>query len=310
MQITEKTEAASALELKPLRGGKRPAAPIPARASDKQSGVGGRFVKDTIVGNFDKHFTYEEIPTDRLLIDQRYQRPFKPMWASVLAHNWNEDKTLPFVVSLRDNGNYYVLDGQQRHGALQMMENPPETVYAKVFRNLSLKEEADLFYSLGTDHFNLTTGAKFKAALVGEQPWAISLYRAANEAGYKEIKSYPGVNNLTAISKAREILERRGEFLITRILKITRTAWPESENSARSDILQGLEAFFIRYPTANDQRVTQQLRLNFDSPRDLEHTAHGYAKTLRKSIGPAMGYTIYDFYNKLLRTNRLSDWVW
>lgn len=279
----------------------------PPRLSDTEPGKSGQFVKEPIIGNFTSHFTYEMVPTDKLLIDARYQRDPIKSWISVLAHSWNEDKNNPFVVSLRSNGNYYVMDGQQRHGALQLMENPPDQVFAKVFRGLSVEQEADLFVSAAEDRKGLTTEARFKASVQANHQWAVAIQRAANEAGFR-IGAKGAQNNIAAIAAAREIYRRRGEPFLGRVLRIIHQAWPDQSNAARSAVLYGLEYFLVKFPDAENRRLITALAST--SPSRIEATGHGYAETLNSSLNPATGYAIFATYNHGLRTNKLQNWSW
>lgn len=285
----------------------RTAQPVRARASDTDEGAKGAFIKEPIIGDFSSHFKYEYVPVDKLLVDGRYQRDAIPEWQSQLAHSWNEDKNNPFIVSLRENGNYYVMDGQQRHGALQLMSNPPDVVFAKVFSGLTLEEEADLFVSAAEDRRGLTTYARFRAALTAGHEWAVAVHRAAEAAGFK-VGSKGANNNISAIAAARDIYRRRGEPFLTNILRTVGAAWPNQPNSARSGVVYGMEYFMVKYPTADNRRLI--IALSGTSPTRLEATGHGYAETLNSSINPAIGYAIYKVYNHNLRTNQLPAWSW
>lgn len=279
---------------------------VPRRRSEVDSGRGGQFVRDVIHGNFTSHFRYGYVPVEKLLIDSRYQRNRIESWISILAHSWNEDKNNPFVVSLRSNGNFYVMDGQQRHGALQMMDNAPEEVFAKIFEGLTLAQEADLFVSAAEDRRGLTTETRFKAALEAQHPWAMAVERAATAAGFR-VGSKGAQNNISAIASAREIFRRRGEPFLERVLRIVNQSWP-NQNAARSGVLYGLEYFLVKFPDADIRRLV--VALSATSPTRIEATGHGYSETLNSSINPATGYAIYAIYNHGLRTNKLAAWSW
>lgn len=187
------------------------------------------------------------------------------------------------------------------------MDNPPDLVFAKIFTGLSVVEEAGLFASLQTDRKLLTPLALFKSSLKAKYTWAVAINHAAEMAGMSIGKSL-AKGNVTAVDTCKQIYTRRGEWMLTRILGIVNSAWPDNINPARSTILCGLEYFLLRFPDVDTNQLVKAL-IN-TTPKRLDVTAHGYAETLQSSMIPATGYAIYAAYNKGLRTNKLPSWDW
>ena len=83
------------------------------------------------------------IPVKMLRIDHdMYQRPLQKNFKYILD-NWDNDKCDPITVNYRNDGYYYVINGQHRTEAAKakgIMQ-----IVCDVFVGLSLKEEAELF---------------------------------------------------------------------------------------------------------------------------------------------------------------------
>lgn len=83
------------------------------------------------------------IPVKMLRIDhEMYQRPLQKSF-KYLLDNWDSDKCDPITVNYRSDGFWYVINGQHRETAAEMLGITQ--IVCDVFVGLSLKEEAELF---------------------------------------------------------------------------------------------------------------------------------------------------------------------
>lgn len=264
------------------------------------------FAKHIIQGDFTPKSTFEWVPTDRLLVDVLYQRNLEKSRVSVMANNWNQSLAGVIMVNLRDNGNYYVMDGQHRHAALQLMENTPEKVWCEVFRGLTPEQEAKHFADQEKRR-NLTTGARFKARVASKDITALEIVEAVTDAGLTvNYMAGPIPGNLRAYGTLTEIHRRRGKHGLARILKTVAGAWPHSEYQGSRPILNGLETFFAKYgDKVNDERLISTLSLT--EPHIIVAQAHSITATLSSQISPAITSIIRSLYNKSLRKNRLPE---
>lgn len=116
-----------------------------------------------------------------LAVDHNYQRHLDKKSVEQKADPATFDRKAlrGLVVAYRDDGKYYILDGQTRHEMMQqkqvssLLENP-QWVLCEVHDDLTRKEEATLFPKLN-NFKNVTPTAKFKANLAagGEREKAI-----------------------------------------------------------------------------------------------------------------------------------------
>lgn len=83
------------------------------------------------------------IPVKMLRIDhEMYQRPLQKSFKHLLD-NWDSDKCDPITVNYRNDGFYYVINGQHRTEAAKT--KGINQIVCDVFVGLSMKEEAELF---------------------------------------------------------------------------------------------------------------------------------------------------------------------
>lgn len=270
--------------------------------------VKGRFLPDVIKADFNRRSVYEWVPTDEIYVDPIYQRDLNKSKVSKFAHNWDNDLVGTFVVNKRDDGHYFVVDGQHRHAAIQRIENYPSHIYCEVFTNLSPQEEADLFYKLDTQRDNLTPAARFKALLAAGNVAALEIKAAAEETGFsadpEKIHTH-GVHNLRAFNTLLDIYHRVGRAGIHRILKVCHDSWPDRKDAGAEAILRGLELFFARYPETDDKRLINILSIT--SPIVVISTARRIQEDLSSVIYSAVAQTIRGLYNKRL-IHKLPNW--
>ncbi len=91
-------------------------------------------------------------------------------------------------------------------------------------------------------------------------------------------------------------------------MHIVAEAWPNSKHVGNADILSGLEAFFYRFPSANDNHLIDVLT------RTTPILIYQEAKFARgvtfrsHKVWDEIARVIYNLYNKGMRGNRLPDW--
>lgn len=272
-----------------------------ARLGTIQRREGGKFVADKITATFEPvNYKFSWVPTDALMVD-KYQRKLQKPKIIRMAHNWDQNKLGLFVVNHRTaSGQYFVIDGQHRHAAMQLIEDYPTHVYCQVFDNLTYEQEARMFHDLDTQRDNLTPGARFTALLEAKDAIALGIKEVAEETGYNVTYSdSPAVNNLRAYKTLQDIYRRVGPRGLTRILVTTRIAWPNKSEATSEPMLRGLELFFSRFPNVDDRRLIKVLSAT--SPMYVIGTARRIQEDLSSVIYTAMAQTIRGIYNKGLR---------
>ena len=91
------------------------------------------------------NYEYKWIPVKQLKVDQYYQRYVVQSRIDKIIANWNYDLVNPPKVSMRDDGSYFIFDGQHTVVAYKEHEGDDALIYCKVFRGLTRHEETELF---------------------------------------------------------------------------------------------------------------------------------------------------------------------
>ncbi len=123
------------------------------------------------------------IALDRLVIDDRYQRPLGPgSWRSIetIAANFQWSRFAPVLVAPVDDGRFAVIDGQHRVHAARLcgIATVPASVVC-----IPLEAQAQAFAWVNRQAIRVNHWEVFKAALAAGDDWAVRADAAVSAAG-------------------------------------------------------------------------------------------------------------------------------
>lgn len=125
-------------------------------------------------------------PPAALAIDPVYQRSMENSSSQALvrriAQHWNWDLCQPLVVSRRDGGEMFVIDGQHRLAAAQL-RNDISVLPCVVTQFACVADEAASFVHLNQQRRPLTAVDLFKAALASGDQESVAIATAMEAAG-------------------------------------------------------------------------------------------------------------------------------
>lgn len=126
-----------------------------------------------------------DIDKHKLRVDQSYQRDsVKPQKVLELARAWSWIACNSITVGLRDDGTYWVLDGQ--HRLLAALKRPDITkLPCRVFRVKSTKQEAEAFLRTNTNRKPISALDRHKARLTAEDDISQAIESTLAATGYK-----------------------------------------------------------------------------------------------------------------------------
>lgn len=169
------------------------------------------------------------IKIERLVVDDTYQRDLKPgNWAAIkrIAENFKWSRFSPVFIAPIEGGLYAIIDGQHRTHAAAMCG--VEAVPCQIVQ-MTPSEQAESFAAVNGMVTKITTWNLFKAALAGQEAWAVEAAQAVEAAGCQLMTSNasqqrkrPG--QIYGPSTIRKIIEDRGAEKVTRALSILKNA--------------------------------------------------------------------------------------
>ncbi len=161
------------------------------------------------------------------------------------------------VVSLRDDGLYYVVDGQHRIRALQQAGHNEKQILCEVQEGLTEKEEAALFLKLNNGRKAVAAYDKWKAELVARDPSALEIQKIVSAAGLRVTKA-PGKNNICAVNALRSVHHSKKN--LPSVLSVL-SNWAEEDTSLyEGQLIKAMAEFLALYPNADRKLLVKKLQ--------------------------------------------------
>lgn len=223
--------------------------------------------------------------------DHSYQRPLDEEKAQRIADNLELDRIGVAEVSLRKNGEVYVLDGQTRLQALRMAGHAELPVLCLVHEGLSVEEEAIWFLKLNNGRTAVEAMAKFKARLKGKEPVALEINTVLKSVGLYASPS-PGGKSVCAIQAVEWVHLHRKNLAATLTALL-----PLSERKERAFdgfLLRSVAIFLAEYTEADPSVLAQKIRT--EEPIDIIGLIKKEARDYPRWVAQCL--VLRRFYNK------------
>lgn len=139
----------------------------------------------------------EIVKLDDLHVDESYQRAIKMNLVQTIYNEWRDEACGIILVSRREDGSLWVVDGQHRVAAAKLLEM--ETLPARIVEGHSAAEEALLRIQTNRKR-NETPAERFKAQLIAKFPDAVGIVRMLKSYGAKLALEGTKADAITCIS--------------------------------------------------------------------------------------------------------------
>lgn len=214
-----------------------------------------------------------EIPLTSLKIDhEMYQRPTQKH-VRTIAKNWNFSKCDPLIVNYRNDGFFYVIDGQHRTEAALM--RGIESLVCRVFVGLSVKEEADLFTEQNEGTKKLTPFDTFKANICRGEITDTQIKEVCDAHGIKVEKSN-SIKTLKSVTTARQIIQRHGKENFEWVISFLEDAgWNAYKDTYKDGFLASVNN--VKNSYSNDITYVREKLINIfrtSSPKEVQAVAN------------------------------------
>lgn len=247
-------------------------------------------------------FDYRFIDPKLLRADKSYQREIDTARVNNIVKNFNPNIFNEPKVSKRNDGYYYVFDGDHSIAAHQIVYGKDAPIKCKVFYGLTPEDEMKLFVQQNGISKTPTKLEKLRALHNHNDPEVEEMVECANIAGVKiDFTSWPGEYKIAAVETAFSLFRSVGRTNFINILSAIRSIWLGSPESFSRGILNG---FGYLYKHCADQ--FQQ--------NDMIASMKGYpvsklderARVLSGNQSKRYAIAIAEVYNKRKKTRRIS----
>ena len=238
-----------------------------------------------------------------------YNRGINRTHVNGIKRNFHDDMVQPAIVSFRD-GKYYIIDHQHQSQAIYERNgsDPNTPILCKVLTGLTYEQEADLYYRLNTGSKPLKFSDKIVGLIEAKDPKALEFRDTVESCGFIVGGDYS--NSLRALKVAWSIFNRDGgKETLTEILSLVNTCWPNDRNSAKADIISGIDMFLRFHGSDGEYRRSTFIKnLSRQDPKDVVDQGILYYKRMNSRSYPKQ-YCIYslivEHYNYALKRHRL-----
>lgn len=252
------------------------------------------------------HTTYtnprlEHISPADIAVDERAQRALNPRHKDTLASGFNPLKVGSVIISERDNGDWYIMDGQHRCRAA-VDSGYTGTVPAVIHTGLSVEDEADLFLSLNESKL-VQPLDKFRARVTAGRTLAVNVNNIVRNVGFNVGQTGASKRSIGAVGALEKIYTSYGAYALTSTLIAVNEAWPELPTNARSArMLEGVGFMVGAVPGVAVRRLASKLRAT--SAGNIIADVDFLADLHKRPKGKTMGDVLIALYNKGLKKDQ------
>lgn len=259
--------------------------------------------------------TRKKIRISELEIFPAAQRKLNEQWAKDIAGAFDPDAVGTFIVSER-NGHLYVMDGQTRKRAFEILGKPDALVECLVYTGLTIEEEAALFIKHNTSRA-VKAFDKFRVRLTAQEPDALAITKICKAFGLVIKEGANQVNATSAVASLEKVYSGKvlrgkkldGPTLLETTLSYLYEAWNGEKDAYNGQIIVGLAAFLGRHGESIDRlRMVRQMQRYTGGPSGLIRNARSIQEIRRMQPTHAIASIFVDIHNKGMRSNHLEEW--
>lgn len=255
-----------------------------------------------------------------------YQRDLDRTNIESIKREFDINRLGVLKVALRDDGYYYLIDGQHRYVAIVELFGEGVLIACEVVDNsadylnkvsnekntkneeqelTSEEVEARLFSTQYENTKRLTAQELFKANVVGKCKRELELIEVAEKYDFRiNYETHPTVRNnvIICLNEIVKVYDRFGLDAIDEILFVERAAYDGDGRALNSKMIKALASFINKYKDLYDRKKLIQKLRSFNVPDEIK-LASEYAtrtKLSSKPVSPekALVEAIVNAYNK------------
>ncbi len=238
-----------------------------------------------------------------------YQREFYETRVRRMVADWRPLDANHLILSLRENGEYYCIDGWHRKTAIERLAGRvPQQADAIVWHGLSVMEEAEKFYRPQSPENRkaLIPDEIHHAATFAGDPRALRIQAILDATGFRVGKAGDdeSTTRINALKHLYDAEARYGPTTLELALDFIRSTW-RSTTPPEASLISGTAMFFSMFPQAKPKDVAKK-----PSKVPLEYwvdQARERGNHLRLNRPEGVASLLHDEHNRSVRSNRLRD---
>lgn len=226
------------------------------------------------VNNMGKHpnwpCSFAYIATDLCFIDHEFQRPPDREWVKRTANEFDPELFGVVIASLRSNGMFSLMDGQQRWLVLRDLGITDLPAY--IHTGKTREEESRIFVAMNFDRKMVNAWYHYRALRFAGDERILDVENIVQSAGFvvgsKAGKSDAIIQSPSALMSIYDGRDARstlpGPEVLTRTLQIIDGAWgadmaPGWKQAKSSAMIRGVARWVSLYPKADPKIVAETL---------------------------------------------------
>ncbi|MFW0790849.1 DUF6551 family protein [Gordonia sp. CPCC 205333] len=199
----------------------------------------------------------ETVPTTDLKIDPQAQRTLNEKRAQKLAEEFIPEAVGTIIVSERDNGDKFIVDGQHRWRASQLLGR--DSVVCEIHHGLTQTEEAILFLIKNRESSKPSAIDEYQIGLTGGIPLFVDTEKILKSHGLS--MGTTSVNTVGAVNGVLRITDKYGPDVLHRTLTIAEHAWGRTAETWDGMLLGGIGEVVGRHgeQIQNDEELAKKI---------------------------------------------------
>lgn len=228
-----------------------------------------------------------------------YQRDIAGHKLKIMIRDWDPQKAGYVLLSLRADGNLYVVDGQHRVEAVRNLQGKIGPYIAAIVREGMTSQEEASFFALQSKKYQTTLKPEdvHKAMLEAGDVEALSVNRIAASCGYHigAKGRHAGTGRIKAVSALYDIQEQYGPNHLDETLAFVAITWG-TETPPTHTLLMGVALFYAMFPDANGSSLSKTA--GKDSIEAFTRRCREHANSMKLSAPEGVAGWMHTVYNR------------
>lgn len=240
-----------------------------------------------------------------LMVDRSYQRDLVDAKVNLIVKNFNPKAVGVVILSCRENGDLYIIDGAHRIAAMMKMGLSKEDVNSVVYFDLTLAQEAELFVLLNENRTKPKRSALHKAAAKAGDKTSMEVEAMLAKLGLS-IGDKPGQGFVRAIGTLHKVNDRIGNVNLEKVLSVLKESFGSHSSSFQSEFIMAISMIVVKYKSVDEQRLVKTLSALGDATFLINKAANAAGTKTPFAKHLTLAVMVLDAYNSKLRANRLD----